>query len=184
MNMSSHELRGKRNFLQGNLSVSVAEFSKVLEHHPESSSVRLARGAAHLKLGHFDEAIHDLTLVLEQGHDYEKAYFLKGIAHMNKSEFGEALINLNKSLEYNDKRGSALLARGMVLTSLGHYREAQNDIDNPLVKENVIIDDFLEEYAISETMFNQLLSLLDEEAQLWNLILTEDEIAKLESRPF
>ena len=181
MIISSHELRGKKYFLEGKLSKSITAFTEALNNDPGSLRARLVRGAAHLKLGEFDEALVDLTAVIEGGGDCEKAFFLRGVTYMNNGEFAKALTDFNKTLEYNEKRGAAILARGMVLTNLGQLDEARRDIENPLVKENVVIDDFFEEYAISETSFNQVLALLNDQSNLWNLVLTRDEMTRMEA---
>jgi len=181
MNISSHELQGKKYFLEGKLSLSITAFTEALNKDPGSLRARLVRGAAHLKLGQFDEALDDLTAVLEGGGDCEKAFFLRGVTYMNKSEFAKALTDFNNTLEYNEKRGAAILVRGMVLTNLGRLEEARRDIENPLVKENVVIDQFFEDYAISETFFNQVFALLNDEANLWNLVLTKDEMTRMET---
>ncbi len=181
MNISSHELRGKKYFLEGNLTVSITTLTEALSQEPGSLSVRLVRGAAHLKLGQIDEALNDLTAVLEGEGDCEKAFFLRGIAYLNKSEFAKAVIDLNKTLEYNEKRGPAILARGIALSNLGQLEEARKDIQSPYVKANVVIDEFIEEYAISEASFNQVLALLNDETNLWNLVLTKDEMTKMET---
>ena len=181
MSISAHELRGKKYFLEGNLSGSITAFTEALSQDPGSLGVRLVRGAAYLKLGQFDEALEDLTTVLEGGGDCEKAFFLRGLVYMNINEYANALIDFNKTLEYNEKRSAAILARGMVLTNLGRLEEARQDIENPSVRANVVIDEFLEEYAISETYFNQVLTLLNVEPSLWNLVLTKDEMAKMEA---
>jgi len=97
MNISSHELRGKKYFLEGNLSFSIAAFNEALSQEPGSLRARLVRGAAHLKLGQIDEALDDLTTVIEGGGDCEKAFFLRGIAYLNEGEFANSLIDLNKS---------------------------------------------------------------------------------------
>ena len=183
MSISPHELRGKKYFLEGNLSASITAFTEAISQGAGSLGARLARGAAYLKLAKFDEALEDFTAVLERDGDCEKAFFLRGVAYMNKNEYGNALIDFNKTLEYNGKRGAALLARGMVLTNLGRLEEARRDIENPHVKANVVIDEFLEEYAISETYFNQVMNLLNVEPSLWNLVLTEDEMTKMEEMP-
>ena len=181
MNISSHELQGKKYFLEGNLSFSITAFTKALSQDPGSLGARLARGAAYLKLGQFDEALEDLTAVLEGGGDCEKAFFFRGVVYMNKNEYANALIDFNKTLEYNEKRGAAILARGMVLTNLGRLEEARRDIENPHVTANVVIDEFLEEYAISETYFKQVMNLLNVEPNLWKLVLTKDEMTKMEA---
>ena len=181
MSISSHELRGKKYYLEGNLSASIAAFTEALGQDPGSLGASLARGAAYLKLGQFDKALEDFTAVLEGGGDFEKAYFLRGLVYMNKNDYANALIDFNKTLEYNEKRGAALLARGMVLTNLGRLEEAIRDIENPHVTANVVVDEFLEEYAISETAFNQVMTLLNVEPSLWNLVLTEDEMTKMEA---
>ena len=181
MSISSHELRGRKYFLEGNLSASITAFTEALSQDPAPLGARLARGAAYLKLGQFDEALEDLTTVVEGEGDCEKAFFLRGLVYMNKNDYANALIDFNKTLEYNEKRAAAILARGMVLTNLGRLEEARRDIENPHVRANVVIDEFLEEFAISETSFNQVMTLLNVEPSLWNLVLTKDEMTKMEA---
>lgn len=184
MTKKSEELKGKKYFLEGKLSASVSAFTEALSKDPGALGARLGRGAAQLKLGKFDQAVEDLTAVLEGGGDCEKAYFLRGVAYMNKGEFVNALDDFNRTLEYNEYRAAAILARGMVLANLDRLEEAHQDITSPYVKDSVVIDEFLEEYAIAESLFNQLFDLLNDETSLWNLVLTEDEITRMEAKSF
>ena len=55
------------------------------------------------------------------------------------------------------------------------------DLTNPYILENLIIDDFLEEYAISTDVFNQAIELFSTDTGQWKMLLTVDEVAKMET---
>ncbi len=180
MNTASDRMKGKKYFLEGNLPASIKSFTLALEKEPGSPEVMLGRGAAYLKLGRFEKAVQDLSIVIDGGGDCERAFFLRGIAFLNEGEFEHALADLNQALKFNEKRGAAILARGLVLSSLGLHKEAERDFTNSYVLDNIIIDEFLEEYAISEVLFKQAMALFNVDSGEWRLLLTEDEMAKME----
>jgi len=180
MSTASDKMKGKKYFLEGNLAASIKSFTMALDKEPNSPEVLLGRGAAYLKLGRFDKAVQDLSKALDGGGDCERALFLRGIAYLNASEFEQALADLNRALEYNRKRGAAILARGLVLSNIGHHEEAKKDFTNSYVLDNIIIDEFLEEYAISESLFKQAMELFSVDTGEWRLLLTEDEMEKME----
>lgn len=181
MNTVSDRMKGKKYFLEGNLPASIKSFTLALEKEPGSPEVLLGRGATYLKLGQFDKAIQDLSKVLDAGGDCERAFFLRGIAYLNAGGLEQALADLNRALEYNKKRGAAILARGLALTSMGHHKEAKKDFNNSYVLNGIIIDEFIEEYAISEALFKQAMELFSADTGEWKLLLTEDEITKMET---
>lgn len=181
MNTASDSLKGKKHFLDGKLALAIESFTKAIENDPSSLDSFLSRGAAYLKLGQFDKAAQDFSEVLDGGGDCERAFFLRGIAYLNASEYGQALADLNRALEHNGNRGAAILARGLVLSNMGHHKDAMKDLTNPYVLENLIIDDFLEEYAISTDLFTQATELFSADTAQWKLLLTVDEVAKIET---
>lgn len=180
MKNSTDIIKGKKYFLSGNLPASIQSFTAALEKEPGSPEILMGRGAAFLKLGKFDKAVHDLSIVLESDRDCERAFFLRGIAYLNDGEFERALADLNRALGYNETRSAAILARGFLLSSMGMHKEAEKDFTNSYVRDNIVIDEFLEEYAISEVLFKQAMELFNHDTGEWNLLLTEDEMAKME----
>jgi tetratricopeptide (TPR) repeat protein len=180
MKSASDRMKGKKYFLEGNLPASIKSFTLALGKKPGDPDVLLGRGTAYLKLGRFDKAVHDFSIVLDGGGDCERASFLRGIAYLNDGQFEQALADLNRTLEYNEKRGAAILARGLVLSSKGLYKEAEKDLTNPYVLNSVVIDEFLEEYVISEVLFKQAMTFFNVDPGEWRLLLTEDEMAKME----
>ena len=181
MKTASDCIKAKKYFLNGKLAPAIEAFTMAVEKDPGSLDSFLGRGLAYLKLGRFDEAVQDFSEVLDGGGDCERAFFLRGIAYLNAKEYEHALTDLNLALEYNGKRGAAILARGLVLSSMGHHHDAMKDLTNPYVLENIIIDDFLEEYAISEELFAQAIHLFSTDTEEWKLLLTVDEVAKMET---
>lgn len=67
-----------------------------------------------------------------------------------------------------------------MFSSIGLHKEAEKDFANSYVRDTIVIDEFLEEYAISETLFNQAMALFNVDPGEWRLLLTEDEMAKME----
>jgi len=180
MNTVSDRIKGKKYFLDGNLPASIKSFTLALEQEPGSLDVLQGRGAAYLKLGRFDKAVQDLSAVLDGGGDCEKAFFLRGIAYLNEGEFEKALADLNRTLEHNENRGEAIFARGLVFAALGFHDGAEEDFTNPYVLNNLIIDEFLEEYAISRDLFSKTMAIFNADQGEWSLLLTEDEMTKME----
>lgn len=180
MNTASDRMKGKKYFLDGNLPASIKSFTTALEKEPGSPEILLSRGAAYLKLGRFDKAVQDLSKVLDGGGDCERAFFLRGIAFLNASEFEQALADLNRALECNRERGAAILARGLVLSNIGNLKEANEDFTNSYVLDNIVIDEFIEEYAISEALFKQAMELFSIDTGKWRLLQTKDEMVKME----
>ena len=73
-----------------------------------------------------------------------------------------------------------MLARGLALSNTGHQKEAKKDFTHSYVQDNIVIDEFLEEYAISEALFKQAMDLFSVDTGEWRLLLTEDEMAEME----
>lgn len=181
MNTTSDCIKGKKYFLDGKLAAAIRSFTAAVGKDPSSMESFLGRGVAYLKLGQFDKAVQDFSAVLDGGGDCERAFFLRGIAYLNANEYSHALADLNRALEHNGKRSAAILARGLVLSSMGQHHDAIKDLTDPYVLENIIIDDFLEEYAISEDVFTQAVQLFSTDTEDWQLLLTGDEVAKMET---
>lgn len=179
MNAHTHIRQGQKFFLDGDFPASIKEFSFALDEESEPLRALLSRGVAYLKLGQLDEAISDFSGVLDGGGDCERAFFYRGIAHLNKGNYEEAITDLTRTLGHNSKRGAAYVARSLAHSELGHVKEAERDIQNAYVSNNVVLGDFIEEYAISRTMFNRSMALFDGDRGPWSQIITVDEMKRI-----
>lgn len=171
---------GQKAFLAGHLQESILAFSEAIGDGDEPLRALLARGVALLKSEQFAEAISDFSEVLSEGGDCQRAHFYRGICHLNLGHYGEAVADFDASLARNPERGSAYLARGLAHAELGNMAAAEADISNSYVLNNVEVGEFLEEFAISRTMFNRSMALFDGDRGPWRLVMTEEEVQRME----
>ncbi len=171
--------RGQKAFLGGHLRDSIKEFSAALEEgiHPFHS--HLNRGIAYLKTGEFARAIDDFDAIIAKDPVHEHALFYRGIAELNLGEHNKAIQDFDRSLLLNPERGAAYLARGLAHHALGHRVEEEHDIHDKHAIHNVELGGFMEEYIISESLFNETLTFFTEDHAIWNLSLTEDEVLRM-----
>ena len=174
-------LQGQKAFLGGHLEDSIKAFSASLEEgiHPLHS--HLNRGIAYLKTGHFTRAIDDFDAIIDNDPIRECALFYRGIAELNLEEHNKAIQDLDKSLLLNPDRGAAYLARGLAHRALGHRVEEERDIHDKHVLHDVELGGFMEEYIVSESLFDQTLSFFTNDDTIWNLSLTEDEVRRMDT---
>lgn len=174
-------LQGQKAFLGGRLKDSIQAFSTALDEgiHPFHS--HLNRGIAYLKVSQFALAIDDFDAIIEKDPLHERALFYRGIARLNLGHYKEAIHNLNRALILNPDRGVTHLARGLAHHALGHREEEERDIHDKHVLHDVELGGFMEEYIISESLFNQTLSFFTDDDTTWNLSLTKDEVRRMET---
>ena len=82
-------------------------------------------------------------------------------------------------LALNPERGAAYLARGLAHNALQHRGEAEKDIHDSHALNSVELSEFLEEYILSDPLFNRTLLLFEKDEGKWRLSLTEDEVQRL-----
>lgn len=172
--------QGQQLFLKGDLPASIKAFTRAIDQGLEPFKSHLSRGVAHLKLGEIDQALTDFehSVALEQSSD--RALFYRGIARLNQGKFSEAIDDLTTSIRLDPGRGAAFLARGLAHSELNHDKEAETDIRTAYAKNNTEIGTFLEEYAVSRSMFDRSIALFDGDRGPWKIVLTEDELCRME----
>jgi tetratricopeptide (TPR) repeat protein len=172
-------LKGQKAFLDGHFGDSIKAFSAALDEgiHPFHS--HLNRGIAYLKTGDFARAIDDFDAIIEKDPIHEHALFYRGIAELNLGEHNKAIQDFDRSLLLNPDRGVAYIARGLAHHLLGHRVEEERDIHDRHALHNVELGGFMEEYIISEPLFNETLSFFTKDHAIWNLSLTEDEVLRM-----
>ena len=134
---------------------------------------------AHLKIGELDEALADFSEAVSLGDNPGRAYFYRGIAQLNKGSFQEAVADLTESIRLDSKRGAAFLARGLAYSELGHQQEAETDLQTAYALNNTEIGSFMDEYAISRNMFERSMALFDGDRGPWKIVLTDDEVIRM-----
>lgn len=172
-------LQGQKAFLDGDLENSIKAFSNSLEQGDHPFHSHLNRGIAYLKICQFALAIDDFDAIIKEDDAYERAFFYRGIAKLNLEANEEAIDDLDRALALNPERGPAYLARGLAHYLLGHNKDAEKDIHNSHVLNNVELGEFMEEYILSNSLFNQTLLFFEKDEGKWALSLTENEMQRM-----
>lgn len=172
-------LQGQKAFLDGDFTKSIKAFSDAVKQDNHSFQSRLNRGIAYLKIGLFLQAIEDFDSIINENDIHDKAYFYRGVAKLNLEENKEAIHDLNRSISLNPERGEAYLARGLAHAGLDHKKEAVKDIHDNHALNSVELGEFIEEYILSEHLFNRTLTLFEIDEAKWRLSLTENEVQRM-----
>ena len=173
-------LQGQKAFLGGDLEESIRAFSDALEQGTHPFLSHLNRGIAYLKICQFARAIEDFDVIISRDDIHGRALFYRGIAKLNLEENEEAIHDLDRSLALNPERGATYLARGLAHHALGHRTEAEKDIHDSHVLNNVELGEFMEEYILSESLFNRTLNFFEKDEAKWQLSLTENEVQRMD----
>jgi len=174
-------MQGQKAFLGGDFESSITDFTSALQQgiHPFHS--HLSRGIAYFNIGQFKHAINDFDAIIDKDNSYERAYFYRGLAKLNMEEHEEAIRDFNKSLTISPDRGNTYLARGLAYLSLGNIREAEKNIYDTHVLSNVELGEFMEEYILSELLFNRIVKFFETDKAKWRLLMTATEVLRMDT---
>ncbi len=172
---------GQKAFLDGDFETSIKDFAIALKHGTHPFHSHLNRGIAYFNIGQFKHAINDFDAILEKNDNHERAYFYRGLAKLNMEENKEAILDFNKSLALSPDRGNTYLARGLAYLSLGDIRDAEKDIYDNHVLDNIEVGAFIEEYILSQKLLNRTLKFLETDVAQWRLLLTTTEVLRMDS---
>ncbi len=179
MTTTNTYLQGQRSFLSGDLEDSIKAFSDSLEHGVHPFHSHLNRGIAYFKIGRFARAIEDFDVIINEDDVHARALFYRGLANLNLERNEEAILDLDRSIAFNPERGVAYLARGLAHHALGHRNNAEKNIHDSHVLHDVELGEFIEEYVLSESLFNRTLKFFEKDDAEWNLSLTESEVQRM-----
>ena len=172
--------QGQKAFLSGDMEGSVHFFSDALEHGVHPTHSRLNRGIAQFKMGHFPHAVEDFNAIIAIDEQHQLALYYRGLSFLNMGENEKAIHDFDKVLRLNPKKSAAYLARGLAHHILGDLVEANRDIHNNHVLQNVELGEFLEENIIAESLFQYAVELFENDDARWALRLTESEVHRME----
>lgn len=174
-------LQGQKAFLGGDYEDSIKGFTSALKQGTHPLHSHLNRGIAYFNIGQFKHAIEDFDAIIDKDSNHERAYFYRGLAKLNLEKNEEAILDFNKSLELSPDRDVTHLARGLAHLSLDHIREAEKDIYDTQVLNNVEIGEFMEEYILSERLFDRTLEFIEKDESKWKLMMTETEVVSMDT---
>lgn len=180
--MTKQELfREAQNFMiDGKLQESIDSFTEALEAGYDPVRTYLSRGVALLRKDDFRKAINDFSAVVTIDPDNERGYYYRGVAYLDSNDFDNALDDLNHSIALNPERGSAYLTRGLIESELGCEEDAVRDFKAAVAYSEVETADFAHEFGNYHTLFERSMALLEGDRGPHSIVLTEEEIKKLE----
>jgi tetratricopeptide (TPR) repeat protein len=168
MTHSNDLKRGQKYYLEGNFEKSIKAFSEALEFGANPVLGYRGLGLSHLKHGDFERAVDDFSYVLEfESTPDADAYFFRGISHLNHDHLFEALADLTRAIALNPHKGAIFVARSLVYRALGKWKEAEADIKKAVLLGDVEVETFIQEYGISQTMYDRTLSLFGVAREPW-----------------
>ncbi|MFH1215756.1 MAG: tetratricopeptide repeat protein [Pseudomonadota bacterium] len=180
--MTTTELfhEGQTLFIDGHVKESIEKFTRAHDEGYDPARTYLSRGVAYLKTGEYDRAIDDFTAVLELDPDNERAYYYRGIAFLDEGDYECALEDLNHAIGMNRERGTAFLARGLAKSQLGREDEAVADFKAAVAYSDVEVGSFTNTFGSNHTLFERSMALLEGDRGPLRIVLTEEEVRKLE----
>lgn len=116
--------RAQRN---GDITLAIDLYSRVLEQEPHNLNAYLQRGLAHGMNKEHELAIQDLSAVIEHEPKHLWAYLGRGSAYSRLGRHGEALQDLNAVLELDPRNEEAYNNRGWAHKGLGDMEAACKD---------------------------------------------------------
>ncbi|MBI5559537.1 MAG: tetratricopeptide repeat protein [Deltaproteobacteria bacterium] len=167
-------------FIDGQLKESIEKFTRAHDEGYDPVRSYLSRGVAYLKTGEYDKAIDDFTAVLELEPDNDRGYYYRGIAFLDEGDYECALEDLNHAITMNRERGTAFLARGLAKSQLGREEEAVRDFKSAVVYSDVEVGSFANTFGSNHTLFERSMALLEGERGPLRIVLTAEEVKKLE----
>lgn len=170
---------GQKSFLEERYDDSIHAFTGAIESGEEVARALLSRGVAYLKTGDLKKAVADFTEVLAENQDAERAHFFRGMTYLNQGEYDKAIIDLDFSIAQNPKRGAAFVGRGLAYAELGDDALARENIKHAVVLGNVEKETFINDFAISHTMFNRSVALFDGDRGPWSIVVKDAEMEKI-----
>jgi lipoprotein NlpI len=115
----AYNLRARAYFEIRDFDHAVADFSQLVEFHPNEPQAHYNRGVAYSRRGDFDNAITDYSEAIKLDPGYGKAYLCRGDAHRAKGEFDDAIVDYDEAIQLDPKYKEAYIERGKAYSAKG-----------------------------------------------------------------
>ena len=93
--------------------------------------------------------------------------------------FGFENVGSNVSLTINHERGAAFFARGLAYAELDRTEDSLRDIKTAVALSSKEVEGFAHMIGENRTLFGKSMALLEGERGPWSMVLTRDEVNKL-----
>jgi tetratricopeptide (TPR) repeat protein len=133
-----------------------------------------------MKIGDLEKALEDFNYVVQHNEGDERALFYRGMTQLNLGEYDKAIFDLDICLTKNPKRGPAWLGRGLAHAEMGEDALAREDIKRAVIASDVERETFINDFAISKTMFNRSIALFDGDRGPWSIVVNQEEVDRIE----
>ena len=180
--MTTTELfhEGQDLFIGGHIEESIKAYTRAHDEGYDPVRTYLSRGAAYLRAAEYDKALDDFSAVVALDPNNERGYYYRGITYMNMRDFEHALEDLDHAIALNPERGTAFLARGLTRSELGCEEDALSDFKAAVAYSDVETSSFAHTFGNTHTLFEKSMALMEGDRGPLRIVLTEDEIKKLE----
>ena len=108
------------------------QFSKVLNHFPNSPRTLNHRGLAFNRLGLYKQAIEDFSRALQFDKHQADVFLNRGVAYMKSGDKAEAKKDLDQAINLNRSLPQAYESRGLIALMDGDSRQAIQDFTSAI----------------------------------------------------
>lgn len=129
--INAYECRGIARINLERYKESIEDFDKGLEFDPGNQRFLLYKGVAYLQEKRYDNAIQALTTAIDKHSKYVDAYLNRGQAYLATKDTAASMADFEKALQIDKFRSESYASRGLVLYTLGKYREAWTTTTKP-----------------------------------------------------
>ncbi|MGV1098598.1 tetratricopeptide repeat protein [Thiovibrio sp. JS02] len=167
-------------FIEGRIPESIKAFTQAHEAGYDPVRTYLSRGVAFLKTNEPDKAIDDFSAVVALDPGNDRGYYYRGIAHLGKREYEDALEDLTHAIALNEERGVTYFARGIIESEVGCEEDALRDFKAAVAYSDLETAGFAHSFGNTRTLFDRSMALLEGERGPLSIVLTNEEVRKLE----
>lgn len=118
---------GERAYRNGDLTLAISLFDRVLMLDPDHINAYLQRGFSHSMNKEYERAVQDFTAVIARKTDHQWAYISRGSALVRLERHAEALSDFNMVLSLDPRNEEAYNNRGWAHKGLNDLEAACKD---------------------------------------------------------
>jgi Tfp pilus assembly protein PilF len=125
-----HMERGEEAARKGDWDLATAEFTTVIQLHPQNARAFVRRGTVYCCTGHYSWAIDDCTRAIQLDPNAADAYSVRGCAYVAQNEWSKAFVSHNEAVRLAPDSAKAHYLRGLADEAYGdalnHWSAAED----------------------------------------------------------
>lgn len=115
-------------FINKDYTLSIDNFTRVIDSGDKSYHVWVSRGAAFLQSDQIHRAVDDFDHAISMQPGRARAYHMRALAHDKLGNSEAALNDLNHAINLDPEYGAAFRSRAMVMDKIGRRDDAVEDM--------------------------------------------------------